>query len=47
MKAVDLHRKLEENTGLLIFGILFVDLCLHHTKEKLPVQVRLSFADFS
>ena len=24
MKAVDLHRKLEENTGLLIFGILFV-----------------------
>jgi cytochrome c oxidase cbb3-type subunit 2 len=24
MKAVNLHRKLEENTGLLIFGILFV-----------------------
>ncbi len=24
MKAVDLHKKLEENTGLLIFGILFV-----------------------
>ena len=24
MRAVDLHRKLEENTGLLIFGILFV-----------------------
>lgn len=24
MKAVNLHKKLEENTGLLIFGILFV-----------------------
>ena len=24
MRAVDLHRKLEENAGLLIFGILFV-----------------------
>jgi len=24
MNAVDLHKKLEENTGLLIFGILFV-----------------------
>jgi cytochrome c oxidase cbb3-type subunit 2 len=24
MKAADLHKKLEENTGLLIFGILFV-----------------------
>ena len=24
MKAIDLHKKLEENTGLLIFGILFV-----------------------
>jgi cytochrome c oxidase cbb3-type subunit 2 len=24
MNAMDLHRKLEENTGLLIFGILFV-----------------------
>lgn len=24
MRAVDLHKKLEENTGLLIFGILFV-----------------------
>jgi cytochrome c oxidase cbb3-type subunit 2 len=26
MKAVDLHKKLEENTGLLIFGILFVSV---------------------
>ena len=24
MNAVDLHRKLERNSGLLIFGILFV-----------------------
>ncbi len=24
MKAANLHKKLEENTGLLIFGILFV-----------------------